>query len=176
MSKRDSTLVPAVSEGQPHDYSTFIQQLEISTVYLQSARIENKSGPEAPAAASVLIQGMSGFTNGQGTIRVLHTYKVRLHAVNEPDAVFFELDASFVVDYRSRLPMTPVIFETFKDVNLPLNTWPYFREYLGSTMARSNWVPYTLPVFFVPGEPAHAPKPAPRKRKTQATHRLEASQ
>lgn len=173
MSEQDTSLAPIVPAGLPspaqsaQEYSNFVKQVEIVTVFLQSARLENRVGPEAPNPANIAIQSKAGFVNLEGTIRLSHTYTVRMHAMDNPDSIHFELDVNFVVDYRSALAMTDAIFATFKDINLPLNTWPYFREYLGSTMARFNWVPYTLPVFVVAGTPNATTGRAPRRRKTQ---------
>jgi hypothetical protein len=57
--------------------------------------------------------------------------------------------ADYAVEYASPLPMTDAYFETFRALNLPLNTWPYFREFVHSTLARAGWPPTTLPAFRV---------------------------
>ena len=175
MSEQDSDLAPDVPAAPAHEYSNFIQQLEISTIFLQSAHVENKVGPVAPTPAEVSIQGKSSFNNGQGTVRVAHIYEVHVHDADDPDKIFLELEVQFAVDYRSQLSMTPALFMTFKDLNLPLNTWPYLREYLASTMTRCNWVPFTLPVFSVPGSSAPTPTRTPRKRKAKAIESHNAS-
>lgn len=49
--------------------------------------------------------------------------------------------------YSSAEPMTDELFEIFQRRNLPLNAWPYFREMLQSSLARTGWPIYTLPVL-----------------------------
>ena len=44
-------------------------------------------------------------------------------------------------------PMTEGIFAVFQDVNLPVNTWPYLREFLAATTGRMNWITFTLPAL-----------------------------
>ncbi|WP_157205831.1 hypothetical protein [Calidithermus timidus] len=37
-------------------------------------------------------------------------------------------------------------FEVFKEINLPINMWPFAREFIHNTMARMDWPPFTLPL------------------------------
>ncbi|MBL0171693.1 MAG: hypothetical protein IPP90_13395 [Gemmatimonadaceae bacterium] len=55
--------------------------------------------------------------------------------------------------------MTDAIFAEFERVNLPLNTWPYFREFLQSTLVRAGWPPFVLPAFKVAPTAARAAAP-----------------
>ncbi len=55
--------------------------------------------------------------------------------------------AELVVRYSSEKKITDDIFGLFKEVNLPVNTWPYFREYVHSCMGRLNLPPLVLPAL-----------------------------
>ncbi|WP_297859732.1 hypothetical protein [Meiothermus sp.] len=37
-------------------------------------------------------------------------------------------------------------FEVFKEINLPINMWPFVREFIYNTTARMDWPPFTLPL------------------------------
>lgn len=56
-------------------------------------------------------------------------------------------EAELELLFRSAIPMTDDHFELFKARNLPVYTWPYFREFLHSAVARTGWPVYTLPPF-----------------------------
>lgn len=38
-------------------------------------------------------------------------------------------------------------YDVFKEVSLPVNAWPYVREFVQSTMMRMGWPPLTLPLL-----------------------------
>jgi preprotein translocase subunit SecB len=42
--------------------------------------------------------------------------------------------------------MTKDYFGVFVQVNLPVNTWPYFREFVHSTVSRMGLPPVVLPL------------------------------
>lgn len=56
-------------------------------------------------------------------------------------------EAELELLFRSAIPMTDDHFELFTARNLPVYTWPYFREFLHSAIARTGWPVYTLPPF-----------------------------
>ena len=72
------------------------------------------------------------------------------------------VSVSLEARYGSKTLMTDAIFAEFERVNLPLNTWPYFREFLQSTLTRAGWPPFVLPAFKV------APTAAARVAATDA--------
>jgi len=67
----------------------------------------------------------------------------------QPEKAYAKIECIFIVEYASEKPMTDAIFEIFKDVNLPLNTWPYFREFVEQATCRMGLPSLTLPVFQV---------------------------
>jgi hypothetical protein len=63
------------------------------------------------------------------------------------------VSVTFAVYYVSKIPMTDQIFEKFCQLNLPLNTWPYFREFTHNSLARMNLPEVIAPAFVLPGMP-----------------------
>ncbi len=81
-----------------------------------------------------------------GGFRVRQQYAMRLA---QGESTLLDANVVFSVDYTSPLPMTNDLFGPFAQRNVPLNTWPYLREYLSSIIGRMNWGMYTLPAFKV---------------------------
>jgi hypothetical protein len=54
--------------------------------------------------------------------------------------------ATVEVSYTLESAMTDDLFEVFSQRNLPLNTWPYLREFVQSALSRAGWPVYTLRV------------------------------
>lgn len=67
--------------------------------------------------------------------------------------------------------MTEEIFSIFREVNLPVNTWPYLREFLASTFGRFGWEPIIIPAYKVgakaPPRQRRRPGDAARPRRRQ---------
>ena len=85
------------------------------------------------------------YENRDGKIEVFNRYNVRV--LEKGKELKAKLSVTFCVTYNSKIPMTDELFEEFKDSNLPLNTWPYFREFVHSGVLRMGWPPFIAPIF-----------------------------
>ena len=91
----------------------------------------------------------------------------RAHVLLEAAGVAYaELEVTFGLDFASEEPLTEDLFAVFGEVNLPVNTWPYLREFISTTMGRMGWRPFTLPAL-KRGTPPPVPPAAKRRRATK---------
>ena len=74
-------------------------------------------------------------------------YKIVAKNKNGENALEFEI--TYRVDFSTAKEISDSFFEVYKNVSLPLNTWPFVRELVNSTTARMNIPPLTLPLFKV---------------------------
>jgi hypothetical protein len=111
---------------------------------LASAKIDNTVGSEAPDRTDVTVNRVSTWAPGGAGFLALDKYTVVLGAPGHPAAT---IEVTFGLDYRSELVMTDALFTPFEQFNLPLNAWPYAREFVASATARMNWIPFTLPAL-----------------------------
>lgn len=125
-----------------NDYVAFVQQLELVSIWLRSARTTNSTGGVTFSRAEVSIEDNSTWKEIESGFQVFHKYTATF---TDGKKKLGRIDAEFVADYESEDPMDEDIFELFKTNNLPLNTWPYFREYVSNTTGRMQWLPFTLP-------------------------------
>jgi hypothetical protein len=130
----------------PDEYARFIGQIELTCVFLVSAQVENHHGPESPSSASVHIEAQtrSHWVPKDGGFRAFYDY---LLSFLSGDKQLAEIEVGLGLDFESKLEMTDELFELFAEVNLPVNTWPYLREFAASATGRMNWVPFTLPAL-----------------------------
>jgi hypothetical protein len=151
----------------PERYAEFIGQIEFRDIWLQGARLANHHGPSAPERVAITVDSQASFDPLPAGFRVTHTYLLR--AANKQTDLL-EIDATFALDFDSQAPMTGPIFELFSEINLPVNSWPYLREYVSTAVARMGWLPVTLPAIKrgtrLPATSNEPPKPA-RKRRTR---------
>ncbi len=142
MSGRSSSPEPAAVT--PEQYAGFIQQLELLTVWLHDVGVQNHRGPETPAQAQSLIDARASWKPSTEGFQALQAYRLRLESAGETAA---EIDVTFGLRFRSQDAMTDALFAVFQEVNLPVNSWPYLREFVAAMLGRMNWQPFTLPAL-----------------------------
>lgn len=135
------------TEVSAADYAEFIGQLELHSIWLVEAKLRNDMGPEMPEESQITFEPLEAeFEIVDEGFVAYHEYGLQIQADGMPVA---EILATFGARFRSDTAMTDQIFAPFKDVNLPVNTWPFFREFVHTTLGRFGWVPFTLPAFKV---------------------------
>lgn len=125
-------------------YVSFIDQIDLKGVWLVHSSVTNHHGPQTPGPAEMQIGTRPAWEPQDDGFRVRQQYTIRLA---HEDDVFLDAIVVFGVDYASDMPMDEQLFDSFASTNLPLNTWPYLRQYLVDVMGRLNWAPYTLPAY-----------------------------
>lgn len=144
----------------PREYGAFIAQIQLQAIWLARTEVVNHVGPNSPRQGVFGIRGEARWTPDPEGFRAFQKYIIQL---TEEDSTLLDMTVEFGLAYRSNIPMTDAIFAVFQEVNLPLNIWPYLREYLADMLGRMNWMPFTLPVFRVNTPPADAAPAAPEK-------------
>ena len=82
----------------------------------------------------------------QNKIQIIHKYS--LGAINKPtNKKFLTIKADFCLIYSSEEEFTEVFFERFKNASLPINSWPFFREFVSNITSRMYIPPLTLPLI-----------------------------
>jgi hypothetical protein len=134
----------ASSAVSPAEYAAFIEGIKLERLWLVEAMIRNYAGPNTPTEALLRVGDDPDWCEIEGGFRAQSHYKVRVTANEESQA---EIDVTFAVDFASPTPMTDDLFDLFGFVNLPLNTWPFLREFVHTTFGRMDWVPFALPAI-----------------------------
>jgi hypothetical protein len=145
------------SQTNPQAYGEFIQQLQLREFWLHSATIENPNGPVMPESGRLSISIEDGelrWEPAQGGFRAFHGYVVRI--AQEDDTHYATVAVTFGLEFSSTEEMSDELFRVFSTRNLPVNTWPFLREFFYTTLGRMGWAPLTLPVLKArtPAEPA----------------------
>lgn len=150
----------------PKDYAAFIAQIELQTIWLKDALVENEHGPETPERGVIRIEEETEWQPLPAGFRAFHRYRVRMEAGSES---LLTIAVTYAVDFFSEETMTDEIFAVFQRVNLPVNTWPYLREYVATMMGRMDWMPFTLPALKRGTRAASKRQSASTKRSSKAT-------
>ena len=133
---------PAVT---PEEYRKMIEGIELQNIFVQNANISlNRKFVSRELA--VTIEDSSSFQNLENkNIEVNHNYK--LIAKKPKGGNHIKINCSFCLNFSSEKPFTNNFFEIFSKLNLPINSWPYFREFVQNMTQRMNVPPLTLPLF-----------------------------
>jgi len=133
------------------------------------ASVTNSHGPRAPSRASVGITSPeASWSNASDGFDVELPYVVEFA---DGGTVHARLSATFGLHFTSGMPMTDSLFDVFTDINLPINTWPFLREFVSTTLGRMGWQSFTLPAFKHgmpdPGEDDADAAAKPKRRTTR---------
>ena len=159
----DRTEHPLMSPISPDIYNTFISGIELEGIRVTSAEVLAPTTPgERQVRPDVRLEA-AGYKNADSAIRVSHRLTFTGYFVEGGEEAV-RVSVSLEARYGSKTLMTDAIFAEFERVNLPLNTWPYFREFLQSTLTRAGWPPFVLPAFKV--APAAAARAAAAGKST----------
>ena len=127
-------------------YNDFIGQIEIIDVRLMSAKIENLGSMDYPSSAGIRVRRKAGYENREGGFDCSQRYNMTVTDTEKKKAAA-KLSVVFSVAYTSGIPMSDELFNIFEEINLPLNTWPYFREFAHNSFGRMNWLGLIAPTY-----------------------------
>lgn len=147
------------------EYALFIGQIELLNIWLHEARVNNTHGSQTPDQATFRFSSDARWNPQEGGFRIFHHYHVHIEATDSPLA---ELEITLSLDFASKLPLTADLFAIFEEVNLPVNTWPYLREFVSTTIGRIGWIPFTIPALKQGIERPPRPATAARSRAARA--------
>jgi hypothetical protein len=140
----------------PKVYNAFIAGVDLVSVRLAGADIRADSTPQRKRLLPGIAEA-ARYTHEDGAVLVHHeiTFTGRYKDEDEPAVL---IRADFEVRYSTAERMTDEIFNEFGRRNLPLNTWPYFREFVHAALARTGWPVFVLPVYKASGAPLSPPE------------------
>ena len=127
-------------------YNNFIKQIQINDIKLTASKIENSDCNYFPKSAEISWKDTAKFEMEGKKFIIFHRYDVRVKDTPTKE-IKAKVSVTFCVSYESKISMTEELFEPFKVRNLPINTWPYFREYVHDVLGRMGWPPFIMPVY-----------------------------
>ena len=129
-----------------------IAEVEIEGVRLVEATAETKvRSPADTGAVDLLVNRTAGISERQenGTFFVIATISTRLVPEEAKEEPLVSIETSFELQYH--LPkgfrVDPQTLTTFAETNGIYNAWPYWREFVQSTLARMGLPPVVLPLL-----------------------------
>lgn len=156
----------------PDDYARFINNIELRSIWVSEASIRNEHGLQLPEQMSIDIRSESKWSDSSDGFIAEHHYVVEFET---DDTIAAEIRVTFSAAFTSAESMTDDIFTVFQDINLPVNTWPYLREFVSSMLGRINWLPFTLPALKRGAEPSSEDSTDSKPRKARTRRKVSES-
>lgn len=129
-------------------YNDFVTQIKITKLHIVSAQVKMLDYSHFPSSTEVKWRTRVSYEQAEKQFNVSHRYNVTILDKETKEAKA-KISVTFYVVYSSKMPINDDLFEVFKVRNLPLNTWPYFREFVHNTIMRMGWPPFIAPTYVV---------------------------
>lgn len=145
--KAAASAAPAPSVDKK-EYRDFIVGLQLKDLSVRRSSTHRAARTiDLSRKVDVNINEKASFSmQGENICDIVHSYALQLCYQGEKTPLL-TIECEFDAVYRVSKPMTEAYFEVFKKTSLPLNTWPYWREFVHSSFARMGLPPYFLPVY-----------------------------
>ncbi len=131
----------------PDEYKKILSGIELKNIILQKSKTYYNISSKTPDQLSIKINDSSDFKILEdGLVNLFQTYELD---ARKPDSKsrYIQIEVTFVVTLHSKYEFTEGFFEIYKEISLPLNTWPFFREFVNQMTSRMNVPPLTLPLL-----------------------------
>lgn len=149
MARSKTAAVPATTPSvDKKEYRQFIGGLQLKDVSVRRSSTHRIARTiDMSRKVDVNINDKASFTMPEESIcDIVQAYALHLSYQGEKTPLV-TIECEFDVVYRVSKPMTDAYFEIFKKTSLPLNTWPYWREFVHSSFGRMGLPPFILPVL-----------------------------
>ncbi len=150
------------SQALADTYSAFIAGIELEHLWLATLEVHNHYGPTTPQTGNVRVEDEVTWEPRDGGFRIYHTYTVIFLAASDEERPLATVRVTYGLEFSSAMPLTEELFAVFSTVNVPVNTWPYLRELIASTLGRFGWQPFALPTM------KRLPRRSSRRRSSRA--------
>jgi hypothetical protein len=138
--------LPAAS---PDEYNSFLSKVDLRSIRLAQCSVDARNRYDGSTLTPQVQEGTTTFEVIEGGFVVLHELMFSgtpEHGNTQP----VNIKAAFELEYSSEFQITPNLFVVFRQHNLPVNVWPFFREFVHTVLARANWPVFVLPALQIP--------------------------
>jgi len=131
---------------EPKEYHRILSSLKLQEIYLISSSV-SLDRENLQKSLKISLNNRATYEQQEDRLKVTHKFFLKTDIPENQKEAPLKISATFRLTFISKHPLKKEFFEIFKQINLPLNSWPYFREFVQSTTQRMNIPPLTLPFF-----------------------------
>ena len=128
----------------PDEYRRILDGIELKNILISNIKADLKH-ELLTEGMKIVIKDDAQYEMRENDFIIKNKYI--LTAKNQANKIALKIECVFIVVFETKYEITDGFFEIYKDLSLPLNVWPFFRELVNSTTARMNIPPLTLPLL-----------------------------
>lgn len=132
--------------AEPPQYNRFIGGIELKAVSMTRGEFSAPSFDTSAPPVESKITFDARFALRDGGFVAFHTLELK-GSPSDQKQPLVRILGEFAVTYDSEVPLDESLFLPFMHLNLPVHTWPYFREFVQACLSRLDWPRLSLPVF-----------------------------
>lgn len=134
----------------PEDYSKILDSINLENIALVDSSFKVKDCEENGGNINLKFNDSYSFLDKQDYICFYSSFKLIGSFEGNPESQeLFVMKAKYEIRYSKKdkkVDISTDFFQVFKEISLPMFTWPYFREFIQNTLVRACIPPVTLPV------------------------------
>jgi preprotein translocase subunit SecB len=135
------------AQMDPAEYRKLLKQVELKSIVLDSCSVKTNRDKIAGNMKLDIRNKVDHLLEDENTSAIITIeYDVTATKTTKKDFAL-KMSCVYRVMLKSESPITEGFMEIFLNVNIHMNTWPYFREFVQSMLNRIGYPPLTLPFF-----------------------------
>jgi preprotein translocase subunit SecB len=137
-----------VQKINPERYREILSKTDLVDIRLDSCSVSfSKENLALSEGLEVSIKDQATFSSQGRNVDVVHKFRLVARNPGSKKKEVVRIAAAFCLTYATEHPFDDGFFEVFKEISLPLNSWPYFREFVQSMTQRIGIPPLVLPLI-----------------------------
>jgi preprotein translocase subunit SecB len=132
----------------PKRYSEILKQVHLNEIYLDSCSVSQKrQNLIQQKSIEFKIRDKVSYQQDDQRLKVTHNYVLTAKPPDLEKDFALKISVTFCLGYLSKKVIEEDFFDVYKEESLPINSWPYFREFVQSMTQRLSFPPLTLPLL-----------------------------
>lgn len=130
----------------PAEYKEILQKVDLESIALEECSVKVKRKNIRNSMQLAIKSSANHIFLEAGKIEFTHEYELISFADKKKEYAM-KINCSYKILLTSEADIHEDFPKIFAKVNLSINTWPYFREFVQNMVQRINFPPLTLPLL-----------------------------
>lgn len=130
----------------PKDYKKILDKVQLDSISLESCSAKVNQDKFGKQIKSTVKDKVSYKLLGENEVIFNQQYDLISTTTSQKDYAL-KISCAFSAKFSSIEPLSDDFLEIFSQVNIHVNTWPYFREFVQGITQRMCLPPLTLPLL-----------------------------
>ncbi len=133
---------------EPSEYRSMLKAMQLEGIWLEecSAKLRKDRAADKSQVEVSVTDKLSYEILSENLLNIVHSFELVATPGDKKEYVL-KILSTFKLRYRSEVSLSEDFVEIFKNRNVPVNTWPYFREFIQNMTQRMNLPALTLPLL-----------------------------